>query len=110
VILMADEWRQAWITALDDLEADVEAVEKMIAQEHRNQELPAATPWAPPPGLGPIPLDLRPRADFILTRQLEAAQAAALAITANRRQTAFAARVEVGTPGKGVPSYIDCAM
>ncbi|RSM46948.1 hypothetical protein DMB66_48710 [Actinoplanes sp. ATCC 53533] len=107
---MADEWRTAWISALDELEADVETVERMITEEHRNQELPAATPWAPPPGLGPIPLDLRPRADCILARQLEAARAAAMAITANRRQTAFAARVEVGTAGKGVPTYIDCAI
>jgi hypothetical protein len=107
---MADEWRTAWIAALDELEADVETVERMITEEHRNQELPAATPWAPPPGLGPIPLDLRPRADCILARQLEAARAAAMAITANRRQTAFAARVEVGTAGKGVPTYIDCAI
>ena len=107
---MAEEWRQVWIAALDELEADVEAVERMITEEHRNQELPAATPWAPPPGIGPIPLDLRPRADFILTRQLEAAKAAAMAITANRRQTAFASRVEVGTAGTGVPTYIDCAI
>ncbi|BCJ53824.1 hypothetical protein Asp14428_52990 [Actinoplanes sp. NBRC 14428] len=107
---MADEWRQAWIEALDELEADVEAVERMITEEHRAQELATATPWEPPPGIGPLPLDLRPRADFILTRQLEAAKAAAMAITANRRQTAFAARVEVGTAGKQVPTYIDCAM
>ncbi|MEV6600687.1 hypothetical protein AB0M36_28120 [Actinoplanes sp. NPDC051346] len=107
---MADDWRQAWISALDELEEDVEAVERMIADEHRNQELPSATPWEPPPGLGPLPLDLRPRADAILTRQLEAAKAAAMAITNNRRQNAFAARVEVGTPGKQVPTYIDCAM
>jgi len=107
---MADEWRTAWISALDELEADVDAVERMITEEHRNQNLPAATPWAPPPGLGPIPLDLRPRADCILARQLEAARAAAMAITANRRQAAFASRVEVGTAGKGVPTYIDCAI
>jgi len=107
---MAHEWRTAWISALDELEADVEAVERMITERHRSQDLPAATPWAPPPGIGPIPLDLRPRADCILARQLEAARAAAMAITANRRQTAFAARVEVGTAGKGVPTYIDCAI
>ena len=107
---MADEWRSVWISALDELEADVEAVERMISEEHRSRELPAADPWSPPPGIGPIPLDLRPRADFILTRQLEAAKAAATAIVANRRQTAFASRVEVGTAGKGVPSYIDCAI
>ena len=107
---MADDWRSAWVQALDELEADVEAVERMIQDEHRNQELPAATPWSPPPELGPLPLDLRPRADSILTRQLEAAKAAALAITANRRQTAFAAKVEVGTAGKAVPTYVDYNM
>jgi len=107
---MAGDWRQEWIAALDELEADVEAVEDMIRDEHRRRDLPMATPWAPPAGIGPLPLELRPRADAILTRQLEAAQELSLAITANRRQSAFAARVEVGTPGKAVPSYLDCAM
>jgi hypothetical protein len=107
---MADDWRSAWVRALDELEADVEAVERMIREEHRTQDLPPATPWQPPPGLGPLPLELRPRADMILTRQLDAAKAAVLAITANRRQTAFAAKVEVGTAGKAVPTYLDYNM
>jgi len=107
---MSEAWRDAWVAALDALEADVEAVEKMIADEHRLQELPAATPWAPPQGLGPLPLELRPRADIIMTRQLSAALALSTAITANRRQTRFAARIEVGTTGKAVPSYVDCAI
>lgn len=107
---MAEAWRDAWIDALDALEADVDAVEQMIKDEHRRRELPMATPWEPPAGLGPLPLDLRPRADVILTRQIEVAQALSLAITANRKQTAFAARVEVGTPGKAIPSYVDYAM
>jgi hypothetical protein len=104
---MADDWRSAWVHALDELEADVDAVEQMIRDEHRSQDMPAATSWEPPPGLGPLPQDLRPRADCILTRQLEAAKAAALAITANRRHTAFAAKVEVGTAGKAIPTYLD---
>jgi hypothetical protein len=107
---MGDTWRQAWVSALDALEADVEVVEKMIEDEHRSQDSTPATPWAPPTGLGTIPLDLRPRADEILARQLAAARAASAAITANRRQTAFAARVEVGSGGKSLPSYLDCAM
>ena len=107
---MAEGWRHAWVTALDELEADVEVVEKMIEDDHRSQELPTPTPWAPPAGIGPLPLELRPRADQIMARQLAAAQAAATAITANRRQTAFAALVEVGTAGKSIPSYVDYAM
>jgi hypothetical protein len=107
---VADDWRRAWIDALDALEADVAAVEQMITNEHRLRDLPTATPWAPPVGLPALPLDLRPRADVILARQLEAAQALSRAITANRQQTVFAARVEVGTQGKAVPSYLDCAI
>jgi hypothetical protein len=107
---MADEWRAAWIDALDALEADVDTVEQMITDEHRQRDLPTAVPWEPPVGLAPLPADLRPRADSILTRQLEAAQALSRAITANHQQKAFAARVEVGTQGKAVPSYVDCAM
>ncbi len=107
---MTDGWRQAWVAALDALEADVESVERMIDSEHRERDLPAAAPWAPPSGLGPLPLDLRPRADGILARQLAAAQALSSAIVMNRRQAAVTARVEVGTSGKAVPSYVDCAM
>jgi hypothetical protein len=107
---MADNWRTAWVAALDALEADVDDVERMITDEHRRRDLPAAVTWEPPVGLGSLPADLQPRADVILARQLEAAQALSLAITANRKQTAFAARVEVGTSGKAIPSYVDCAM
>jgi hypothetical protein len=104
------EWRMAWIAALDALEADVAAVESALEDEHRQRELPHANPWAPPAGLGPLPLDLRPRADGILARQLAAAQGLATAMTTNRRQAAFAAKVEAGDIGKTPPSYVDCAM
>jgi hypothetical protein len=108
---MTDAWRQAWVTALDALEADVEAVERMIEDEHRQQDLPAAAPtWEPKPQLGPVPADLRTRAEVILSRQLAAARASAAAMTMNRRQTAFATRVEAGSAGKSVPSYLDRAV
>jgi hypothetical protein len=107
---MADDWRHAWIDALDAMEADVEAVEQMICDEHRRRDLPAAVTWEPPVGLAPLPVDLRSRAELILARQLEVARALSTAITANRRQTAFAARIEVGTQGKAVPSYVDYPM
>jgi hypothetical protein len=57
-----------------------------------------------------LPLDLRPRADGILGRQLSAAHAITAAIAMNRRQAAFTARVQTGGTGKATPSYIDCAM
>jgi hypothetical protein len=107
---MADSWRQTWIEALDAMEADVDIVEQMIKDEHDRRDLPPAMSWEPPAGLGRIPVELRPRADVILARQLEVAQALSMALTANRRQTAFAERVEAGAPGKAVPSYVDCPM
>jgi len=107
---MTGDWRHAWVDALDAMESDVDEVEQMITDEHRRRDLPTAEPWTPPVDLAPLPAELRPRADLILARQLEVAQALAQAITANRQQTAFAARVEAGAQGKAVPSYLDCAM
>ena len=101
-------WREEWVAALDALEADVESIERLIEDEHRAQALPAAEPWSPPAELGALPLELKPRADRILARQIAAAQAVSAAITGNRRQTAFASKVEVGTAGKAIPNYLDC--
>jgi hypothetical protein len=104
-----EDWRAAWTEALDALELDVETVESLLDDEHRSRELPLADPWHPPAGLGPLPLDLRPRADAILTRQLAAAQAAAVALATNRRQAALLGAVETGAEAKR-PAYVDCAM
>ena len=106
---MAGEWHRAWTAALDELEADVTRVEALLADDHRARDLPVADPWAPPQGLGPLPLDLRPRADAILGRQLAATQAIAVALTTGRRQAEMLSRVESGAaPSR--PAYVDCAM
>ncbi len=107
---MGPTWHAEWAAALDALEMEVEAVEAMLVDEHRSRETAAADPWTPPAGLGPLPLDLRPRADGILARQLAAAQQITLALATNRRQAAFAAKVEVGAQGAARPAYLDCAM
>jgi len=104
------EWREAWLAVLDELDRDVEAVEALLVREHSRRELPVADPWAPPAGLGPLPLDLRPRADGILSRQLAAAAAVAAALATNRRQAAVAARIETGGAAAPRPAYVDCAM
>jgi hypothetical protein len=104
------DFRRAWVAALDELEADVAEVERVLADDHLMRDFPAGDPWSPPEGLGPLPLDLRPRADAILTRQLAAAQGIALAITVNRRQAQFAAKVEAGDQGAPRPAYLDYAM
>ena len=85
------------------------AAEALLAEEHRGRDHPVADPWSPPAGLGPLPLDLRPRADAILTRQLAAAAVIAAGLGATRRQAVVAARLETGRDG-GRPAYLDCAM
>ena len=102
-------WHRAWAAALDDLELDVAAVEALLADSHRIRDLPPADPWSPPAGLGPLPLDLRPRADAILQRQLAAAADVARTLATTRRQAAAAARIDTGRdPAR--PAYLDCAL
>lgn len=106
---MTEDWRGAWTAALDELELDVTEIEVMLADEHRHAETPPADLWRPPTELGALPLELKPRADEILTRQLRAAEEIARRLTANRRQQAMTSRIETGEAVKR-PVYVDCAM
>lgn len=106
---MTEDWRGAWTAALDELELDVAAIEVMLADEHRHAETPPADLWRPPTELGALPLELKPRADEILTRQLRAAEEIARRLTTNRRQMAMTSRIETGEAVKR-PVYVDCAM
>jgi hypothetical protein len=105
----AVDWRDAWGAALDELELDVATIEAMLEDEHRHAETPPASLWKPPTELGALPLELKPRADEILTRQLKAAQEIARRLTANRQQIAVTARIETGEAVKR-PLYVDRAM
>lgn len=106
---MGKDWRTEWTGALDALELDVAQTEAMLTEEHRAADAPAAQPWSPPAGLGPLPLDLRSRADAILSRQLAAAEAIAQRLASNRQQSAVVSRMETGETIKR-PVYLDCAM
>jgi hypothetical protein len=106
----SDRWRTEWVAALDALEADVSDVERLILDDHRFRDHPLIDPWTPPPGLGPLPLDLVPRADEILSRQLAAAKAVVIAIAVNRRQATAVSRIEVGARGAPRPAFVDQAL
>jgi hypothetical protein len=106
---MNEDWHGAWSAALDELELDVVQVEAMLADERRNAENPPADIWRPPTELGALPLELEPRADEILTRQLKAAQEIARRLTRNRQQFAVTSRIETGEAVKR-PVYVDRAM
>ena len=106
---MTTDWRDAWTAALDELELDVVRVETMLDDEHRNAETSPASLWKAPTELGTLPLELKPRADEILTRQIRAAEEIARRLTANRRQMTMTARIETGESVKR-PVYVDRAM
>ncbi|HET6153354.1 MAG TPA: hypothetical protein VFE15_10370 [Marmoricola sp.] len=106
---MNHDWHDAWGAALDELELDLDQVEAMLADERRNAELPPADLWRPPTELGALPLELKPRADEILTRQLKAAEEIGKRLTRNRRQFAVTSRIETGEAVKR-PAYVDRAM
>jgi hypothetical protein len=104
-----EEWYREWVAALDALEADVTEVESLLSTDHALRDLPAGSNWTPPERLGTLPIDLRPRADAILQRQLAAARDLTLALATNRRHATMASRVEVGQAGPPRPAYLDCA-
>jgi hypothetical protein len=106
---MTEDWRGAWIAALDELELDVARTEAMLADEHRLAALPPDSRWQAPTELGALPLELKPRADEILTRQLRVAQEIARRLTSNRQQMAMTSRIETGEAVKR-PVYVDYAM
>ena len=106
---MTEGWRSAWVAALDEMELDVAAAEAMLADDHRYAEHPPASLWKAPTDLGALPLELRPRADEILTRQLRAAEEIARRMVATRQQMMMNARIETGEAAKR-PVYLDCAM
>ena len=106
---MAEAWRNAWTAALDELEMDVVATEALLADGRRLAETPPSDLWQAPQDLGALPLELKPRADEILTRQLALAEEISRRITSTRQQLAVTARIETGERVKR-PLYLDCAM
>jgi hypothetical protein len=102
-----EEWRRQWVAALDALELDVQTTAALLANEHRSRELPVPERWLPPTNLGPLPRDLRPRADAILGRQIAVAEVLTRTLASNRRQAALATRMQ--SNAGPVPAYIDTA-
>src|SRR3954465_4263710 len=103
---MSTDWRDAWTDALDELEMDVADVEALLADSRRLNETPEANPWQPPQDLGALPLELVPRADDILSRQLRSAEEIARRLTSTRQQQVVTARIETGERMKR-PLYLD---
>lgn len=99
---MTTEPGSDWASALDRLEMDVVAIERMV--EDPSQPAPAA--WTAP-GLGPLPAHLVERAIALQTRQLAAERALAEQLDLVARQQEFTSRVDRATRSPGTPLYLD---
>jgi hypothetical protein len=109
-----DDWRAAWVSALDDVELGVEQAEQLLSRLHSGPADPEDTlgeltgSWTPPTGLGPLPESLEERARIVLARQLEVAERLATAAVHSRQQLAFARRADVTPPAR--PLFVDAAF
>lgn len=97
-------WDAAWVDALEALEMDLATAERMLALGHLAQEPPVA-PWAPPTGLGPLPLDLADRARTLLDRQVEVARRLTEAADLSRRHSRAVQAMRATAPAG--PVYVD---
>lgn len=97
-------WDAAWEQALATLEIDVAAAEHMLTLGHIAQA-PPRDPWAPPVGLGPLPVVLADRARAVLDRQLDVARRLAEAADLSRRHSRAAEALRSAPPP--TPLYLD---
>lgn len=96
-------FRAAWESALAALEVDVVAAERMLALD-RIAQTPVSR-WAPPTGLGPLPLALADRAKALLDRQIEVGRRLAEAAELSRRHLRAAHAMRATEPS--APVYLD---
>ncbi|GAA3871522.1 hypothetical protein GCM10022243_41000 [Saccharothrix violaceirubra] len=103
------DWRVVWAATLDLMEADVAAAEALLSHDRTVRALPPAS-FTAPAGMGPLPLELRPRADAVLARQLAVAEALVVAMAATAKQAAMLGRIEDAGQAPARPGYLDCAL
>lgn len=96
-------FHRAWEQALAALELDVDVAERMLALD-RIAEAPPNR-WAPPTGLGPLPLALADRAKALLDRQIEVGRRLAEAAELSRRHLRAAHAMRGTAPS--APVYLD---
>jgi hypothetical protein len=96
-------WEDAWDAALRTLELDVAAAEALLSLDHIADAPPR--PWAPPAGLGPLPVTMAERARLLLDRQIEAGRRLAEAADLSRRHLRAVHGMRATAPS--VPVYLD---
>lgn len=98
-----DAFHDRWVAVLAEMELSVDEAEAGL----RASEPPAARPWTPPSGLGPMPRSLRTRAEVLVARQTEVARRITEAASMGRRQAR--AMRSMRATGPAVPVYVDTA-
>ena len=103
------DWTRAWIDALDRLELDVDATERMLTGLPVSVAESQEQRWTAPTGFPPLPDSLNERAMQINARQIEVARRIALALAATRRESDLAHRLSPQGPD-APPVYVDHLM
>lgn len=106
----AQGWDAAWADALETLELDVAEAESLLAAS-RTGSLPGPTDlrvdWVKPALDGPLPSNLRARAEAVLARQLRVSEEMARGMAATHRELQLAQLMESGAVDRSAPAYID---
>jgi len=97
------DWEVAWLSALDELELAADDAERLLAAAHL--PLVEVPRWTPPHGLGPLPLELKDRAEALLARHLDLAHRTAAAAAMSRREAAVVQQITAKAPA--LPVYLD---
>ncbi|WP_127126568.1 hypothetical protein [Georgenia sp. SYP-B2076] len=93
-----------WAAALTELELDVAEAEASLNADHLATR---TTPWQAPTDLGPLPAELRTRAETLLARQMEVARQVTEAARLSRRHARAVQAMRANGPAR--PVYVDMA-
>jgi hypothetical protein len=102
-------WAEVWGMALDALELEADQVERVLHDWTAHDSARAVAPsFQPPPGLGPLPLELEARARRLLQRQLALSAELTAAMHTNRQQAMLVGRLHQAAADPR-PVFIDRA-
>ncbi|MER7002598.1 hypothetical protein ABT297_06075 [Dactylosporangium sp. NPDC000555] len=105
---MTGAWSAAWSAALDAMELETDAVERLLRRRELPEPAPGRTVFTPPEGLGPLPLELGERARRLVQRQLDLSRELSIAIAHNRQQARLVSRLQrEGGTGQPPPVFLD---
>jgi len=101
---VADPWRDAWASALDDLELSLAQGERLLAGE----QIDSPTPWTPPVIEAPLPPDMLERAQALLGRQRQLIDRTAAAMSGHRQRIDLVGKLSSSSNRvTGRPVYVD---